>query len=91
MDTIQTIIDLIEPSCFMSSLDLKDAYHSVPIARNYRKYLKFQWNSKLYQFRVLPNGLASAPRYFTTLLKPIFAFLRQQALTSSGYILMMYF
>jgi len=35
---------------------------------------------------VLPNGLSSAPRIFTKLLKPVFAYLRTLGYISSGYI-----
>lgn len=70
MDTLYTIIKLVEKDCFMASIDLKDAYYSVPIAASYRKYLKFSWKGSLYQFRCLPNGLSCGPRKFTKLLKP---------------------
>jgi hypothetical protein len=30
MDTIQTALKLMHPSCFMASVDLKDAYYLVP-------------------------------------------------------------
>ena len=70
MDTLSTVTKLIEKNCFMSSVDLKDAYYSVPIAKAHRKYLRFQWLDKLYQFTCLPNGLSCAPRKFTKLLKP---------------------
>ena len=33
----------------------------------------FRWQDKLYQFRVLSNGLACTPRFFTKLLNPVFA------------------
>ena len=39
MDRIHTISKLIEKDCFMASVDLKDAYYSVPIAKSHRKYL----------------------------------------------------
>ena len=53
------------------SVDLQDAYwHSVPINEKCPKYLKFSWQGELFQFTCLPNGLASAPRLFTKLLKP---------------------
>ena len=29
MDSIQTIVQLVTPNCFMASLDLKDAYYSL--------------------------------------------------------------
>ena len=39
MDTIQTGLKLMRPRCFMASVDLKDAYYSVPVAKEDRKYL----------------------------------------------------
>ena len=70
----------------MASIDLKDAYYSVPVAQEDRKYLKFQWADQLYQFTCLPNGLAEAPRKFTKLLKVPFAVLRSQGHESSAYL-----
>lgn len=70
MDTLYTIIKLVEKDCFMASIDLKDAYYSVAIAASYRKYLKFSWKGSLYQFTCLPKGLSCGPRKFTKLLKP---------------------
>ena len=60
----------------MVSIDLKDAYYSVPIHKDYQKYLKFQWRGKLYHYTCFPNGLAICPRKFTKLLKPVFSNLR---------------
>ena len=86
MDTIHTCIDLMTMQCFMASLDLQDAYFSVPIHRDYQKYLKFCWEGVLYKYVCMPQGLACAPRIFTKLLKPIFGTLRQQGYISSGYL-----
>ena len=61
----------------MASIDIKDAYYSVPIAQAHQKYLKFQWENKLYAFTCFPNGLAFCPRKFTKLLKPVYSVLRQ--------------
>ena len=62
----------------MATIDLKDAYYSVPIHHQYGRYLKFSWMGQLWQFKALPNGLTSAPRLFTKLLKPVLALLRAQ-------------
>ena len=86
MDTIHTCIDLMMLQCFMASLDLQGAYFSVPIHRDYQKYLKFCWEGVLYKYVCMPQGLACAPRIFTKLLKPIFGTLRQQGYISSGYL-----
>ena len=74
MDTIQTALKLIRPACHMASIDLKDAYYSVPVADEDRKLLKFQWGDRYFQFTCLPNGLACAPRLFTKLLKPVYTY-----------------
>jgi hypothetical protein len=78
MDNIETCICLMKPKCFMASIDLRDAYFSVPIHPTHQKMLKFLWRGKLYQFTCLAQGLASAPRIFTKLLKPMYSGLRQK-------------
>ena len=86
MDTIETVISLMRQNCYMASLDLSKAYFSVPINESDRKFLRFQWKNYLFQFTVLPNGLSSAPRTFTKILKPVYAYLRRLGVVASGYI-----
>lgn len=81
MDTFEVAKKLVSHNCYMASIDLRDAYYSVPIAKEYRKYLKFFWNGTLYQYKALPNGLSPAPRLFTKLLKAPFAKLRSLGYT----------
>jgi hypothetical protein len=73
MDTLETAIKMMTPGCYMASIDLKDAYYIVAIHTAYQKFLKFEFNGVLYQYTCLPNGLASAPRTFTKLLKPVYS------------------
>ena len=75
---VRIAIRLMTPCCFMTSIDLKDAYYSVPIADEHQKYLKFLWRDQLYAFTCLPMGLTSSPRIFTKILKPVFATLRSK-------------
>ena len=86
MDSLQSALQLVTPLCFMTSVDLKDAYYSVPIATSDRSYLRFWWRDVLYQFLAMPNGLALAPRKFTKLLKPVFAKLRDMGHASTSFI-----
>ena len=60
MDTLETVIRLMSPGCFMTSIDLRDAYYSVPIAPVHQKYLKFFRQDQLYAFNCLPMGLTSS-------------------------------
>ena len=86
METIHTATELMKQNCYMASIDLRDAYYSVPVCTDHQKYLKFSWRNILYKFTCLPNGLASAPRIFTKLLKPVYATLRSHGHVSFGYI-----
>ena len=86
MCSLQTALDMLRPMAWMGSVDLRDAYYSVPIATQDRKYLRFIWRTNLYEFTVMPNGLACAPRYFTKLLIPVFAQLREQGHECFPYI-----
>ena len=86
MDNIESCVHLMKPGCFMASIDLSDAYFSVPVDRSHQKYLKFLWKGKLYQFTCLAQGLACAPRVFTKVLKPVYAYLRLKGHVSSGYL-----
>ena len=62
------------------------AYYSVPIHQSNKKFLKFSWRGKLFQFTCLPNGLSSAPMCFTKILKPVYATLRRAGHDNNGYI-----
>ena len=86
MQTFQSVLFLIQPDCFMATIDLKDAYYSVKIDELDTKYLKFLLNSRLLKFVVLPNGLSPGSRKFTKLTKPPLALLRIQAHTVAIYI-----
>jgi hypothetical protein len=58
----------------------------VSIAEEDQKYKRFIWKEFVFQYSCLPNGLTSAPRLFTKLMKPVFATLRQYGYKNAGYI-----
>lgn len=76
MESINLACSFIKPGDFMASLDLKDAYFSIPIFQPHRKYLRFLWKGQRYEFTCLPFGYSLAPRVFTKVLKPVIATLR---------------
>ena len=61
-------------------------HYTVPVALAHQKYLKFTCRDKLYQYTCVPDGLASTPRIFTKLLKPVFKVLSEKGHLSSSYI-----
>lgn len=78
MESLQLALDLVKRGTSMASIDLQDAYFSIPVAQEFRKYLKFRWDDKLFQFTCLPMGLTCAPKMFTKLLAPVFAEIRKR-------------
>ena len=80
MEGAKVIRDLLQRGDWMTSIDLKDAYLSVPVAKEHRKYLRFAWGNTVFEFQCLPFGLSSAPRIFTKLLKPVMALLRKKGI-----------
>ena len=77
MEGIHMLKDLLRKGDFMVKIDLKDAYYTVPVCQNHQKFLRFVWKETMYEFSCLPFGLASAPRVFTKLMKPVVGLLRQ--------------
>ena len=67
-------------------MDLKDADYSVPVLTEHTKFLRFVFQGTLYEFTCLPNGLASAPRVFTKLMKPVFSSFRAHGIFLVAYI-----
>ena len=73
-------IALMKPSVlwhrFRTCVMICDAYYSVSVSPNHRKYHEFLWRDDLYQFTCLPVGLSSRPGIFTKIIKPVFAHFR---------------
>ena len=80
MPTLKTVWQLIQQGDYAFSIDLQDAYLHVPIVKHHRRFLHFVWHNVPYQWRVLPFGLATAPRVFTSLTKPILFLCRRKGL-----------
>lgn len=80
------VLDLVQRNDYFCSIDLKDAYYSIPIHEKYRKFLKFYWRGILYEFNCMPFGYSAAPKVFTKLLKPVYAWFRSEGIRCSYYI-----
>ena len=87
MESILLLKDILKPNSFLTKIDLKDAFYSIPIAKKSRKYLQFIYHNKLYQFCVLPFGISTAPRVFSKILKPVnIALLRTRGISLIIYL-----
>ncbi|KAL0147128.1 hypothetical protein M9458_057652, partial [Cirrhinus mrigala] len=70
----------IQPGDWFISVDLKDAYFHIQIAPRHRRFLRFAFEGRAYQFKVLPFGLALAPRTFTKCINAALSPLRQSGI-----------
>ena len=77
---------MITPGCYLASLDIRDAFYSVPIFYKHKSLLKFSWRGIAYQFEVMLNEYVDAMRIFTKILKPVFANLRERGHSSVIYV-----
>ena len=64
MFTTSSVLSSVRKGDYAFKIDLQDAYFHVPIHPSSRKYLRFAFENKVYQFRVLPIGLNTAPQVF---------------------------
>ena len=66
METLDDVLNVIKPGVWMGSIDLKDAYYSIPVHSDFQKIFTFTWDQKYYQFAALPNGFGPAVRICAT-------------------------
>lgn len=76
LEDSKVVRKLLIKNYFMVSIDLKDAYYLVSVAKSDRKYLRFRFLGKIYEFICLPFGLNVAPYVFTKIMKPVVSYLR---------------
>lgn len=86
MEDWRTVRCMMSTKMFMVKLDLKDAYHLVPMGINSKQYLTFFWKNLAYQYQCLPFGLSVAPFIFTKIMKEIIKVLRARGHLSVIYL-----
>lgn len=86
IEDLRTAVKLMSKNYFLATIDMKDAYFLINMNSTSRKYLRFIWGEKTYQFNVLPFGINTAPYIFTKLLKPVVKLLRSAGYLSTIYL-----
>ena len=77
---MEVLLDKATNYHYFSKIDLKAAYHQVPLKEGDIKYTAFEVNGKLYQFTRLPFGLTNALPCFQRKMDD---FLEKQNLTGA--------
>lgn len=86
METLHSILPHLRKGMWATSIDLSDAYLHIPIHPEHRRFLVFEFEGVLYQFRALPFGLSTAPRVFTRVTRVMAAFIRRQGVRIFMYL-----
>ncbi|KAI2648125.1 ORF V: Enzymatic polyprotein [Labeo rohita] len=66
--------------------DLKDAYFHVSILPRHRPFLRFAFEGRAYQYRVLPFGLSLSPLIFTKIAEAALTPLREMGIRVCNYL-----
>ncbi|XP_051756680.1 uncharacterized protein si:dkey-171c9.3 isoform X3 [Ctenopharyngodon idella] len=86
MIILKQIFLQIRPGDWIFTLDLKDAYFHIQIARHHRQLLRFAFEGIAYQYTVLPFGLSLAPCTFTKCMDAALSPLRQMGVRILNYL-----
>ena len=71
MPNIWQVWQPIQHGDYTFSINLQVAYSHIPIVKHHHHFLWFVWHNMPYHWKVLPFELATSPRIFTVLTKPI--------------------
>ena len=86
MDTTRDVASILRPGDWTTSIDLKDAYFHIPVDEKSRRFLRFVWRGKVFEYLVLPFGLCTAPLIFTMVSKVLKAHLHTLGIRSIFYL-----
>ena len=62
---------IITKDMYMASIDIKDAYLHIPVGKESRRFMRYEWEGNIFELKALPFGLAQAPYVFTRMLQPL--------------------
>ena len=80
------IAQMLEPGDVAFSLDLEKGYSQIPLKIQMRDFCLFKLGDRRFRFRVMPFGLASAPRDFSYIVERIVAIFRKRGFRCAFYI-----
>ena len=86
MLTLKRILTCIRFQDWFVAIDLKDAYFHVSILPRHRPFLRFAFEGRAFQYKVLPFGLSLSPRVFTKVAEAALAPLRERGIRILNYL-----
>jgi hypothetical protein len=86
MESLTALTEIASRGDYMISLDQTQGYYHVSMHRAAHQYMGFAWRGRYYTFRVLPFGLATAPRCFAKVMGVLVRHWRQQGVRMLAYL-----
>ena len=86
MESLRSALNAMRKDCYFASVDLLDAYYSIQMRKQDRKFFRFIFNGIKYQFTALVMGYSCSRRIWTILMKLVFAYLRSLGHVSVYFI-----
>ncbi len=80
------MIKCIQPQDWFAAIDLKDAYFHVLILLRHRPFLRFAFEDRAWQYRVLPFGLSLSPRVFMKVVEGALTPIREVGIRVLNYL-----
>ena len=86
MTSVPAARQLIQQGDYLSSIDLLSAYQQLSIDRRYQHLFGFRADDEIFRWRVGVFGIASLPRLFTRVIKPLMAHLHKAGVRCLAYL-----
>lgn len=86
MESTRSVTAAVRTGDWAMSLDLSDAYFHIPLSQDFQPFARFVWSGRVYQFRALCFGLATAPRVFTRVVSEVAAHCHQRGMFLHTYL-----
>ncbi len=80
------MIKCIQPQDWFAAIELKDTYFHVSILPRHRPFLRFAFEGRAWQYRVLPFGLSLSPCVFTKVVEGALTPLREVGVRILNYL-----
>ncbi|KAL0153391.1 hypothetical protein M9458_051310 [Cirrhinus mrigala] len=86
MLTLKHMLTCVRTQDWFMAIDLKDAYFHVSILPRHRPFLRFAFEGRAYQYKVLPFVLSLSPRAFTKVAEAALDPLRELGIRILNYL-----
>ena len=86
MESSNTIRNILQVGDYFFTADLTMAYNTIPMHQSSKKYLRFWWHGKPWQFKALPFGLTTAPWIFSLVMSDMAKYLHKHSIICVFYL-----